>query len=112
MASVKEAVIYTSLVFCGIIVSTLFSFLLTYSPFAFIALLTLYVVGFSVFIFVYLLLNRYKFMSEDQTDGTSDSSLGYQIAMYVSMFNTLFSACMFLVAIVLRKRIYKTVCGY
>lgn len=103
--STTEAIIFTSLVFSGIIISVMFSFLLTYSPFAFIALLALYLVGYSVYIFVFLLLRRNELNIIDKPN------LEYRIVTYVSVFNFIFAMCMFLVAIVLRKRIYKSACA-
>ena len=105
MTSTRDTIIYTTLVFSGVVISTLFSFLLTYSPFAFIALLTLYLVGFSVYIFVFLILYRKKFNDENK-----EKPIQYQVATYTSVFNMLFALCMFLVAIILRKRIYKSIC--
>ena len=107
MADTKETIIYTSLVFAGIIISTLFSFLLNYSPFAFITLLTFYVMGYSVYMFVFLIINRKKFRTDDDDQ---EMEIDFQVANYISLFNMLFAACMFIVAIVLRKRIYQSVC--
>lgn len=97
----KMSIIYTSMVFAGILLSTIFSLLLTYSPFGFIAILCLYMLAYSIYMFVLMIIHRKKF---DKKDVSND------IANYVSLFNILLTTSMFFFAIVLRHKIRKSAC--
>lgn len=97
----KQTIIYTSLVFAGILLSTIFSLLLTYSPFGFIALMCLYVLGYSIYVFVIMILNRKKFDKND---------IPIDIINYITLFNILFTLSMLFFAIVLRQKIKRSAC--
>lgn len=97
----KISIIYTALVFAGILMSTIFSLLLSYSPFGFIAVLCLYVLAYSIYVFVIMMINRKKF---------DKNNIPVDIINYVSLFNILLTASMFIFVIVLRNKIKKSAC--
>lgn len=103
MASASTAaIIYTSLVFTGILISSLFSLLLSYSPWGFIVIMCLYLLGCSIYTFVVLMLGRKK----------EDTDLRYDVASFITLFNILFAASLFIVAAFLRTKIKRNICSY
>ena len=101
MAS-SNSIVYTVLISASIVVSTLFSLILAYSPLNFISLMALYMLACSIYIFVANIINRDKLKDD----------VHMEVATYISLFNMLFFVCIFVVAVVMRSKIKKAICGY
>ena len=86
----KRTTVYITLVCIGVVLTTLFVMMLSLNMKVFILLLVLYMIGFSLYNFVYLLLNK-KLLDKD---------VRYDVAMYMSLFNIFFGASLFLLTIV------------
>lgn len=96
----KLSIIYTSLMLSGILVSTIFLLLLSYSPYGFIVLICLYILGYSIYMFVLMMINRKK----------NEGDTRMQVAMYITLFNMLFTTALFLFSIVLKSKIKRAMC--
>ena len=98
--SSKMSIIYTSLMLSGILVSTIFSLLLSYSPYGFIVLICLYVMGYSIYMFVLMMINRKR----------NEGDTRMQVAVYVTLFNMLFTTALFLFSVMLKSKIKRSMC--
>ena len=94
MADTKETVVYITLVCIGVVLTTVFVMMLNYNVRIFNLILILYLLGFSIYIFVILMI------SKDRNKG----DLRYDVANYMSLFNIFFSTSMFILGIVYAMR--------
>lgn len=101
-ANTASSIIWTCLVFAAILISTIFSLLLNYSPMGFIILMALYTMGYNIYMFVILIIKR-KALEND---------MRFQVADYITLFNILLSACILVMSIVMRSKIKRALCGY
>jgi hypothetical protein len=97
MITSKIGIVYTILVFLGILLSSLFALLLQFSPFIFIIIMILYVLAISIYIFV-IIIEKNKIIGNDTQ---------FDIAGYIMLFNMLFMVCIFIMAMIFRKNIIK-----
>lgn len=89
--SKKKTAVYITLVSIGVVLTTLFVMMLSINVKIFILLIILYLIAFSIYNFVYLMMNK-KLLDKD---------VRYDVAMYTSLFNIFFGASIFLLTIVL-----------
>lgn len=83
MNDAQKNAVYISMMALGVLLSTIFVIVMTYYPRAFIVLFTLYVLGYSLFIFIIIQLLRKK-----------DSALKdarWEVASFISLFNVVFN---------------------
>lgn len=95
MSDAKSTAVYITLVCIGVVVTTLFVIMLSYNVRVFMLLLILYFIGFSVYMFVYLMMNRSKVKQD----------IKYEVARYTSLFNIFFGAAIFILGIVFTSRL-------
>lgn len=91
----KRTAIYITLVCIGVIITTLFVIMLSYNLRVFVLLLILYFIGFSIYMFVYLMINKSKLEDE----------VKYEVAKYSSLFNIFFGAAIFILGIIFTARL-------
>jgi hypothetical protein len=97
MITSKIGIVYTVLVFLGILLSSLFALLLQFSPFIFIIIMILYVLAISIYVFV-IIVEKNKLIGKE---------IEFDIAGYIMLFNMLFMVCIFIMAIIFRNNIIK-----
>lgn len=93
MADSKKTAIYVSLVFMGVLISTLYVMMLTYNVTAFIVLFSLYILGYSIYLFIIMVLNK----------KTWENDLRFEVANYITLFNIFFTAAILLLTIFFRR---------
>jgi len=94
MADAKKTTIYITLVCIGVVLTTLFVMMLTYNVRVFVLLLILYLIAFSIYTFVFLMIKR----------NTLKDDIRYDIANYTSLFNIFFGSCIFILGVVFLNR--------
>ena len=90
MADNKLTAIYISLICVGVFISTMFAMTLVYNKSAFIVMLALYMIGYSIYVFITLFTNRKKL----------DENTKYMIATYITFYNIFLMFAIFVLAIV------------
>ena len=94
MASTKETVVYITLVCIGVVLTTVFVMMMNYNVKIFNLILILYLLGFSIYIFVILMISKER----------NKGDLRYDVANYMSLFNIFFSTSMFILGIIYAVR--------
>jgi hypothetical protein len=91
----KRTAVYITLICIGVVITTLFVIMLSYNLRVFMLLLILYFMSFSIYIFVYLMINKEKL----------DDEVKYEVAKYSSLFNIFFGAAIFILGIIFTSKI-------
>lgn len=85
MTTKAQGAVYITLVCLGVVLTASFVMLLIYNMNIFGLLLIIYMIGYSIFIFVLLVLKKQQLKGD----------LRYDAANYISLFNIFFGASMF-----------------
>lgn len=94
MADSVRTAVYVSLVFLGIIISTLYMVMLSYNPSAFIILFALYILGYCSYLFVIMLIGRRKW----------ENDLRFEVANYITLFNIFFAGAILMFAAYFKRQ--------
>jgi hypothetical protein len=89
----KKTAIYITLVFLGVLISTLYVMMLTYNVTAFIILFTLYILGYSCYMFIIMMMNKSKWQDD----------MRFEVGNYITLFNIFFASAILLLTMFFRK---------
>lgn len=97
MANEKKDVanlVYITLILIGVVLSTLLVMTLIFSPKLFIYLLLIYVVAYSIYMTVYLMMNKEKL----------EDDLRYSAGLYITLFNVFFMTSVIILSFIFSKK--------